>query len=241
MPPLLTADYAKVILVINSAGGVEINTTDFDAVVQMWYGGQETGHGLADVLWGRLNPSGRMPLTVHTTSYLSGIGPVSNLNMTFPTANGTVQGRTYRYLAKPEADTVFLFGWGLSYTRFQYSLRCTELSVTVTVTNVGKVGGAEVAELYLGGLTAPGQALPTVDYALAGFEKVFLAPGASTTVDFVLKPDQLTVVGADGHRIPAKGSARVYAAGHLPSDPRAGLPWNAEHVSNVANGTIIFA
>jgi hypothetical protein len=110
---------SKLVLAINSAGGIDLNGTeaDIDAIIQLWYGGQETGHGLTDILWGRVNPSGRLPLTVHTTSYLSsGVGPVPNLNMTFPStapsassATG-VQGRTYRYLASQADDTLFSFG-----------------------------------------------------------------------------------------------------------------------------------
>lgn len=230
---------AKLVLAIMSAGGVDLDPTLADAIVQLWYGGQETGHGLTDVLWGRLNPSGRMPLTVHPTSYLSsGVGNVSNLNMTFPTPDGHIQGRTYRYLADQGADTIFSFGWGLSYTQFQYSnIFANATAVTVDVKNVGAVGGAEVAELYLGDLNAPTNALPPVPYALAGFEKVFLLPGDSATVTFALVPDQLTVVNSAGQRVPASGTVKVYVAGHLPSDPRASNPANSKHVSNVAESS----
>jgi beta-glucosidase len=108
----------RVVLAINSANGVDLDASCCDAIVQLWYGGQETGHGLADVLFGRVAPSGRMPITVHPTSYLtSGIGPVHNLSMVFE--NG--QGRTYRYLANQSRDALWSFGWGLSYTAFRYS------------------------------------------------------------------------------------------------------------------------
>jgi len=228
---------SKLVLAINSAGGVDLAPSGFDAIVQLWYGGQETGHGLADVLWGRVNPSGRLPLTVHTTSYLSsGVGPIPNLNMTF--SNGSiVQGRTYRYLASQEADAVFSFGWGLTYSQFKYSaLSATPTLITVTVTNVGKVPGAEVAQLYLG-LDATGSSFPAVKHALAGFEKVALGPGASQSVTFPLRAEQLTVVNDKGTRIAATGTVAVAVAGHLPSDPRAALPSNANHVSNVVEGS----
>ena len=106
----------------------------------------------------------------------------------------------------------------------------------MTVTNVGHVAGAEVAELYLG-LNAPTNALPPVKHALAGFEKVLLTPGESTRITFPLKPEQLTVVDVNGKRQPATGAVGVAVAGHLPSDPRAQLASNREHVSNVVQGS----
>lgn len=166
---------------------------------------------------------------------------VANLNMTFGT-----QGRTYRRLASQEEDALFSFGWGLSFTQFSYSKLvtsedgCSETGlciVSVTVTNTGKVAGAEVAELYLG-LDPSGSALPAVEYALAGFEKVMLAPGESQIVTFAIDAAKsLTVVGADGRRKAAVGSVAVSVGGHLPSDPRAKLAANAKHVSNIATGT----
>jgi hypothetical protein len=76
-------------------------------------------------------------------------------------------------------------------------------------------------------------------YALQGFEKVMLAPGATATVTFPLQAYQLTVVTAEGVRIPATGTVNVSVAGHLPSDPRAQHPENAKHVSNVVTGSFI--
>lgn len=229
---------AKLVVVINSAGGVDLDPAGLDAIVQLWYGGQETGHGLTYILWGRVNPSGRLPLTVHPSKYLqTGVGPVNSLNMTFPHTNGGVQGRTYRYLASQEADAIFSFGWGLSYTKFNYSqLKASKGGVSVTVTNVGTVGGAEVAQLYIG-IDGTGSGLPPVKYALQGFEKVMLAPGASSVVTFPLTAEQLTVVGSDGMRKPATGTVAVSVAGHLPSDPRAQLAANAKHASNVVVGS----
>ena len=211
----------KVVLVINSAGGVDFDPSGVDAAVQLWYGGQETGRGLADVLWGRVNPSGRLPLTIHPTAYLStGIKGVPSLNMSFPsnaTARTGVQGRTYRYLASQEKDAIFSFGWGLSYSKFDYAnLSASSTKITATVTNVGAVAGAEVAQLYLTlpAATATAAAgagqgttrLPPVKHALGGFTKVMLAAGASATVEFSLKPEQLTVVGADGGRATCTGT-----------------------------------
>ena len=129
---------------------------------------------------------------------------------------------------------MFSFGWGLSYAQFNYShITASKQDVSVTVTNIGRVAGAEVAELYLG-LDAATNAMPRVEHALAGFEKVMLNPGESTRITFPLKPEQLTVVDLNGARQPATGAVSVAVAGHLPSDPRAQLATNQGHVSNVA-------
>lgn len=129
---------------------------------------------------------------------------------------------------------------GLSYSQFSYSqLAATKTSVSVTVTNTGKKPGAEVAQLYLT-LDGAGSALPPVPFALAGFEKVLLAPGTSTKVTFDIDgPKSLTLVGADGSRRPATGSVSVSVGGHLPSDPRAKLPANAKHASNVVTSSFV--
>ena len=130
------------------------------------------------------------------------------------------------------------FPQGLSFTQFSYSkLQASKSSVTVTVTNSGTVAGAEVAELYVG-LDGAGSALPPVAHSLAGFEKVMLAPGASTTVSFAIDAEKsLTVIGSDGMRKPATGRVTISVGGHLPSDPRAALPANAQHVSSVLTGS----
>jgi len=235
----------KLVLAINSAGGVAFEPSGVDAVLQIWYGGQETGHGLADILWGRVNPSARLPLTIHPTEYLgSGIGPVPSLNMSFPSNSTSTgkQGRTYRYLADQESDAIFSFGWGLSYSQYEYSnLTATQDAVMVCVSNIGTAAGAEVAQLYLGLQGIPGSALPPVRYALKGFQKVNILSGSSVIVRFDLKPEQLTVVHPDGSRVPAQGTVMVTVSGHLPSDPRAKLVKNVRHVSNVVTANFTLA
>ena len=228
-----TGSKTKLIVAIMSAGGVDMDPTGIDAIIQLWYGGQETGHGLVDVIFGHVNPSGRLPLTIHPTSYLSSISGVSNLNMTFGK-----QGRTYRRILSQETDALFSFGWGLSYTQFSYSkLTANKSSVSVTVTNIGKVAGAEVAELYFG-LNNDGSALPAVKHALAGFEKITLEPNESKVVSFAVDAEKsLTVIGPDGMRKPATGTVTVSVGGHLPTDPRAALPANTKHASNIVTGT----
>jgi beta-glucosidase len=147
-----------------------------------------------------------------------------------------------RYLANQQTDALFSFGWGLSYTRFEYSeLSTSKTVVTVTVTNTGTSAGAEVVQLYLGINPAGGAPnLPFVKHALHGFEKTaVLSAGASATVTFPLRTEQLTVVDAAGRRIPAIGSVLVSVAGHLPSDPRATLADNAKHASNVVSGSFL--
>lgn len=226
----------KLVLAVNSAGGVDFDPSGLDAVLQIWYGGQETGGGLADILFGRVSPSGRLPLTIHPSSYVeTGVGPVSNLNMTFPgngSAAGKVQGRTYRYISSQATDAIFSFGWGLSYSKFEYlSLNASKTIVSTMVANVGQVAASEVVELYVG-LNDARSALPPVQYALVGFQKIHLEPNQTALVTLNIDPDSLTVVLPSGDRVNAIGDATFTVAGHLPSDPRATMAANSAHVSN---------
>lgn len=130
-----------------------------------------------------------------------------------------MKGRTYRYF---KAEPLYPFGFGLSYTTFGYSdltvskpkLRKNEnVTVQVTITNTGKRSSDEVAELYL---THEGQGDDEPLFALKGFQRVSLAPGATTRVTFALTPEQLSLVDAKGQRFEPDGKIRISVGGSLP-------------------------
>ncbi|MFD1535444.1 beta-glucosidase [Nonomuraea guangzhouensis] len=152
-------------------------------VLQAWYPGQEYGNAVAAVLFGDVNPSGRLPLTFPADDRQ---GP--DVAFGFPGDGTTVRydeglNVGYRWYDARHQRPLFPFGHGLSYTAFGYDgLRADSHAVRVRVTNTGPRAGAETAQLYLG---FPGSA-GEPPQQLKGFQKVWLRPGQSTVVTFPL-------------------------------------------------------
>jgi beta-glucosidase len=162
------------------------------AIVQAWFLGDETGHALADVLFGDVSPSGKLPVTVPRA-----VGQVpiyyNHKNTGRPAA---AEKYTSKYLDLP-VSPLYPFGHGLSYTTFGYSdLRLSaprigpadSLTVSALVTNTGPREGTEVAQLYVrdevASVTRPVR-------ALVGFRRIALRPGEAQRVEFVLPARQL--------------------------------------------------
>jgi beta-glucosidase len=182
------------------------------AIVEAWYPGQSGGTAVANVLTGRTNPGGRLPLTFYRS--VEDLPPFDDYAMT---------GRTYRYFTgKP----VYPFGYGLSYTSFAYApVTVTPASggaqdgvrVTTEVSNTGKRAGDEVAQLYLTFPDKPGA--PRI--ALRGFQRVPLQPGEHRAVTFALSPRDLSAVAPDGQRLVMAGRYRVSVGS---GQPGTGVP-----------------
>jgi beta-glucosidase len=169
----------------------EVDTSPFAATTPalLWssYNGQRQGAALADVLLGKVNPSGHLPFTWYANA--SQIPPITDYNIR-PTA--TTDGRTYMYFT---GDVSWPFGYGLSYAHFAYSHLTVDRthvdangSVTVgaDITNTSPAAGATVAQLYV---TTPGApaALQRPARRLEGFQKVFLAAGRTRHITFTVK------------------------------------------------------
>lgn len=171
------------------------------SILMAWQGGTMTADALYDILYGAENPSGRL-----TTSFPRNVGqiPVYHymLNTGRPATDGKNERYTSRYLDCWNAP-LYPFGYGLSYTQFEYSdvtLSGTEMeangsiTATVTVSNTGKVAGEEVVQLYLrdmvGSVSRPVK-------QLKGFEKISLKPGQSQTVSFEINEEMLRFWRAD--------------------------------------------
>jgi beta-glucosidase len=161
------------------------------AVVEAWYAGQEQGNAIARVLFGDVNPSGKLPITFPRTldATPAGAGTAGD-GVVY--AEGPLVG--YRWYDAHGVDPLFPFGFGLSYTTFRYDDLQVEpgtpggappARVTFSLTNTGSRAGAEVAQVYVG--ACPGDARPRRQ--LAGFAKVPLAPGATTRVAVDLAPE----------------------------------------------------
>ncbi|WP_242140352.1 glycoside hydrolase family 3 C-terminal domain-containing protein [Sphingomonas sp. TREG-RG-20F-R18-01] len=170
------------------------------AILEAWYPGQSGGLAIGNVLSGKVNPAGRLPLTFYRS--LADLPPFGDYAMA---------GRTYRYFT---GTPVYPFGYGLSYTSFAYApLTLTPatggaehgLRVTTEVRNTGKRAGDEVVQLYLTFPDVPGA--PRV--ALRGYQRIALAPGQRRGVTFDLSPRDLSAVTADGTREVMAGQFRV--------------------------------
>jgi beta-glucosidase len=169
------------------------------AIVQLWFPGQAGGTAIAEVLTGRINPSGRLPITFPADvrqlprPKLPNFGEPFGKPSTVHFHEGAEIG--YRWFAKTNAKPLYAFGYGLSYTRFAYSDLTVEGGETVkasfTVKNVGDRAGADVPQLYLT------QAAGDKRMRLLGFERVQLEPGESKRVEMIADPRLLARFDGD--------------------------------------------
>jgi len=166
-----------VVVVLLNGSALAVNTASkrAAAILEAWYGGQEAGHAIANTLAGDNNPAGRLPVTFYQSA--EQLPPFSDYSM---------KNRTYRFF---EGKPLYRFGFGLSYSTFEYSQLKLEKSpdgqllVSVRIRNTSQVAGDEVAQLYVG---ADGSA-PW----LKGFERVHFAPGASREIHWTLAPSEI--------------------------------------------------
>jgi len=160
------------------------------AIVQAWYPGQAGGQAIAEILTGTVNPSGRLPITFPADlaqtprPELSGLGTPWGTPVTIRYDEGAEVG--YRWYAQKNHQPMYPFGYGLSYTSFDYKDLTVSggetVTATFTVTNTGTVAGADVPQVYL--TDAAGERR----MRLLGFERVELAPGVSRTVTITADP-----------------------------------------------------
>ena len=195
---------AKLIVVLENGSAVSIPwiAKNADAVLEVWYPGERGGTAIADLLFGRQSPSGRLPLAFPAKT--EDLPPFDDYEME--------HGRTYMYR---KIKPLYEFGYGLSYTRFAYSdLQQTRDGAAVTVTNVGTMEADEVVQLYIDSAGLPNQ--PKL--RLKGFRRIHLLPGESQTVQFALDDESFSLFGEDGVRRVYPGTYRVFADGHLPDE-----------------------
>ena len=182
-----------------------------DAVIQAWYPGQDGGKALAEILFGDFNPSGRLPVTFVRSD--DDLPPFEDYSM---------KGRTYRYLENPP---LYPFGFGLSYTTFEYSNFALEdhadgIHASVLVTNVGARAGGEVVQFYLKRHDAP---IPVPNFQLCGFKRIELAPDQTEQVTVKIPLSMLEMVGEDGVSRRVPGRFTFYAGGQQPDQRSAEL------------------
>lgn len=197
------------VMMTGSAIAIPWEAENVPAIVNAWYGGQAAGTAVADILFGDYNPAGRLPVTFYKSD--SDLPDFTDYTMT---------NRTYRYFTgKP----LYGFGYGLSYTTFRYDQLTTpasvstgkNLTVSVRVTNTGKMAGDEVVQLYV---VNQQKAIKTSLKSLKGFERISLKAGESKIVKFSLTPEDLSYINETGVSKQFKGKVMLSAGGSQPDE-----------------------
>ena len=181
----------NVVVVLQSGGIVSVGSAldSIKGLIYAWYCGLEGGNAIAEVIFGDVNPAGRLPIAMPVDD--SQLPDWNNLNFT----NDMIAGFGYRRFDKTAEKPLFNFGHGLSYTTFEYkNIRVSnvegqkEVVVSVDITTTGSRDGDEVAQLYL----SSNLSVPMPVKQLRGFKRVKIPVGQTTTVDFRLTPEELS-------------------------------------------------
>jgi beta-glucosidase len=191
------------VLLNGKAYSIEQLTTKIPAIIEGWYLGQETGNAIAGVLFGDVNPSGHLPVTIARN-----VGQLPVYYYKTPAAR-----RGYVFDSnKP----LFPFGFGLSYTTFSFGrptldrerISPAEIAhIAVTVTNTGSCAGDEVVQMYIH--HEESSVVQPVEM-LRGFKRIHLDPGSSATVTFDVGPEQLSILNAEMKRVVEPGPVEVW-------------------------------
>jgi beta-glucosidase len=205
----LKATGKPVVFVIMTGSAIAIpwEAEHIPAILNAWYGGQEAGTAIADVIFGDYNPAGRLPVTLYKSD--SDLPAFTDYSM---------NNRTYRYF---KGKPLYSFGYGLSYSSFRYDnmvapvgiSKGKNVSLSVRITNKGKMDGEEVAELYVSHL---GLKVKTPIRALKGFERTFIKAGQSKIIRFELTPEDLSLIGTDGRTKEPGGKIMISVGGSQP-------------------------
>ena len=213
----LVATGKPVVLLLFNGRPLTLNweAENVSAILDVWFGGSETADAVADVLFGDVNPSGKL-----TMSFPKNVGQIPIYYAAKNTGRPLLEGRWFEKFRSNYLDVdnepLYPFGYGLSYTTFEYgpvTLDATEVAAgksvraEVTVTNTGKVAGKEVVQMYLkdvvGSTTRPLR-------ELKGFEKISLEPGESRTVTFEITPELMSHYNSELKLVAEPGEFVVY-------------------------------
>lgn len=200
------------VMMTGSAIAIPWEAENVPAIVNSWYGGQSAGTAVADVLFGDYNPAGRLPVTFYRSD--ADLPDFSDYSM---------KGRTYRYF---EGKPLYGFGYGLSYSTFKYEQLTlptqiksgNSVTLSVAVTNTGKMAGEEVVQVYI---TNPDTKVKSPLKALKGFERISLKPGERKVLKFILTPEELSFVNEEGIAQLIKGKLMISAGGSQPDELNA--------------------
>lgn len=224
----------RLAVVIVSGNAVAMPWVDnVNAIVEAWYCGSQSGTALADIIFGDVNPSGKLPVTFPVRLEDNGahaLGAYDPASTEAHYSEGIFVG--YRWAQKKDIKPLFAFGHGLSYTTFSYSeaeiSRTTmsengKVTVSVNVTNTGDREGKEIVQLYIGDDECSVER-PVME--LKAFRKVSIKPGETVRVSFPVNADMLKFYGNDGWTL-EKGSFTAYV-GAASDDIRTSVKFNVK-------------
>ena len=199
------------ILVLSTGSAMAINFADehCNAILQTWYPGQQGGRALAEILFGEVSPSGKLPVTFYrTTEELPDFDDYS------------MQGRTYRYMRN---EALYPFGYGLTYTDFNVDLVGTtridtadsfSYELTVKVKNESKVAGSDVVEVYIKDLES---SFAVPNFNLCSFKAVDLEAGEEKEIKLTIDKLAFTVVDEEGQRFIDSKKFKVFVGTNAPN------------------------
>ena len=200
-----------VILCVSSGSAMDLCYAEehCDAILQLWYPGAQGGKSVADILFGKRSPSGKLPITFYRS--LDALPDFEDYSM---------KNRTYRYMRQEEA--LYPFGYGLTYGKI--SVNAAEVvrgtdgpCIRATVKNTGAAATDEVLQIYIKNLDSP---YAEENYHLCGFQRIFTVPGQEKTLEIPIEARDFTVVDENGRRFEDGKHFRFYVGFHQP-DPRS--------------------
>ncbi len=189
-----------------------------DAVIFAWYPGEQGGKAIADIVFGEVSPSGRLPITFPAS--VDQLPDYADYNMT---------NRTYRYMTE---DPMYPFGFGLSYADFSYTNLAASLStikagdsvtISVEIRNEGAMKAREVVQLYVSDLEA---SFTVPQFALKAVQPIILAANQTQTVTFTIGTSTLEQVNTEGRSVLEAGTFRIHVGGTSPMDVNESLGKN---------------
>ncbi len=213
---LLQALYATgkpIIMVMVNGQPLTINWENkyLTAILEAWFPGAQGGKAIAQTLFGEYNPGGKLPITFPKS--------IGQIELNFPFKKGSQADQPSSgpngYGKTRVNGPLYPFGYGLSYTSFEFkdlkinpskSFSQGDISISVDVTNTGKLAGDEVVQLYISDLQS---SVTTYESVLRGFERVSLSPNETKTVEFKLKPEDLAIYDKDMNFVVEPGMFKV--------------------------------
>lgn len=216
-----------VILMAGSAIDLNYAQENCNGILLAWYPGARGGKAVADLLFGKVSPSGKLPVTFYKD--LEGMPEFTDY---------TMKGRTYRYIEK---EPLYPFGYGLTYGDVEVIdgklmnqvTADSDIEVEVTVENKGNRATEEVVQLYIKDLESP---LAVRNHSLCGFKRVSLEPGEKKTLSFTVKNRAMTVVDEAGERHIDSRNFKIFAGISQPDDRSQALTGKKPAEINVTLG-----